>query len=303
MDELSPHIGQHLWNRPHNGEWMFRGQSEAVWSLTPRALRADAFKGFVAGQIQMPPYTFHERLGLERSVVNEFAGLISRFGFEIPDDAQDLRDRETSELRTVDGIDFPPLRERAIHALAQHYGVPTRLLDWSGRPLYAAYFAAADAAEPGRKPPPNSDGRMAIWAVQSWFIEEISRKWEPGAVLVTAPTVSNPNLHAQMGAFTLVRYQFKYADGKQPPDGLNPPDLDALFKIPANIENARAQRPMPGVAMMLKFTLPQSEAGKLLGYLDLQDVNRASVYPGRHSIVPYMLEANKRMGVRPPERR
>src|SRR5262249_39550766 len=39
--------------------------------------------------------------------------------------------------------------------LAQHYGLPTRLLDWSENPLVAAYFAVTDI--------PDDDG--CIWAL------------------------------------------------------------------------------------------------------------------------------------------
>jgi hypothetical protein len=40
-------------------------------------------------------------------------------------------------------------------SLMQHYGLPTRLLDWTASPLFAAYFAVA------HKPEPDKDG--AIW--------------------------------------------------------------------------------------------------------------------------------------------
>ena len=41
--------------------------------------------------------------------------------------------------------DWPPQSLWSLLGLAQHYGVPTRLLDWSHRSLPAAYFAAASA--------------------------------------------------------------------------------------------------------------------------------------------------------------
>jgi hypothetical protein len=44
-------------------------------------------------------------------------------------------------------------------ALAQHYGVPTSLLDWSEDPFVAAYFAIQSA-------PDTDDGELAcVWAL------------------------------------------------------------------------------------------------------------------------------------------
>lgn len=43
-------------------------------------------------------------------------------------------------------------------ALAQHHGIPTRLLDWTENPWKAAYFAANDEAD-------RKTGNIAIWAI------------------------------------------------------------------------------------------------------------------------------------------
>jgi hypothetical protein len=53
--------------------------------------------------------------------------------------------------------DWPPQGLYEALAIAQHYGVPTRLLDFSSDPLIAAYFAVEN---------PQSDAEdIAVWAV------------------------------------------------------------------------------------------------------------------------------------------
>jgi hypothetical protein len=75
----------------------------------------------------------------------------------LPEDSQQLR----KELVILSGVDastefakrlsdgtamWPPDQLLSLLALAQHHGLPTRLMDWSVNAYIAAYFAASKAA-------------------------------------------------------------------------------------------------------------------------------------------------------------
>jgi FRG domain-containing protein len=207
LDVLTPHKhDQHLWDRGDEGDWIFRGQAEAVWKLVPAAHRPDAFLPFVPGQLHTP-LSRTTKLLYEFQHVMEFAGLITEKGLEVPGDSQELRHPSALSL---DEKEFPPVKYRGIFGLAQHHGIPTRLLDWTWKPLVAAYFAAVDPArrevDPGQRAE-ESDGQLAIWALQRRFLIDVCRHWDPGAVPVTVPTKSNPNIALQAGLFTLVFFR------------------------------------------------------------------------------------------------
>lgn len=87
----------------------FRGQADVSWKLIPFIQRE--FKGLLSH-----PKQFHEK---ERMYCNDFQHSASVFLENKPD---------------LD--DFP-----AWLTLMQHYGLPTRLLDWSQSALFALYFA------------------------------------------------------------------------------------------------------------------------------------------------------------------
>lgn len=82
-------------------------------------------------------------------------------------------------------------------AIAQHNGIPTRLLDWTHNPLVAAFFACMENFE--------TDG--AIFAYKSTtYIETKSKDpfdFPNGTIKFFMPTASSDRIMNQLGYFTL----------------------------------------------------------------------------------------------------
>lgn len=268
MDEITPQSGKHLGD---STGWFFRGQRDAKWKLQPSVMREEALVKYGNDLGELPPkaMTRGERRSFrEFQLVNHFATRADEHGYHLPGD--------TPEFRLPGPIvteDFPPVRWRGIWALAQHYGVPTRFLDWTRRPLVGAYFACNEAAEEH----PAQPERFALWALNKLFIKHHLEPPDLGVTLIGAPSALIPNLRAQGGVFTLVRCRDEA--------------LARTTRIPNLDDLVKSIQPQPGMLLgLMKFSLPRSQAGRLLRMLASLDVTAASVFPGLHSVERAMYE-------------
>lgn len=194
-------------------------------------------------------------------------------------------------------VDLPRRRDRLEWlALIQHYGGPTRLLDFSYSFYVAAFFAMEKpkrreaaavwavndkllgqriAAKFDSKWPPKDADRMNLEHIR--FVNEfLTRKREPEPFVIgVAPERLNERLSIQQGLFLA-------------PCDISAPfeqNLAATFRLdPEALRKREATpwngRPLPNETALLKIRLPQHLHTKALRDLHAMNVTSASLFPG-----------------------
>ena len=193
------------------GRYLFRGSADADWGLSSYFDRRFA------------TVPLAQRLALWDRLVREW-----RRGCEDVGVAPSILDED-----------------RKLWALGQHYGLPTRLLDWSVSPYVAAFFAFAEhlTGRPGRH------HQVAVWVLH---LDNPVRARRGGVEVVAMPALDNIRLRSQGGRFTLCRAS-----------------IDTLEEY--------VERFADDVALT-KCVLPAAEAGRALADLDAMGITSAELF-------------------------
>lgn len=275
-----------------NNGFIFRGEGTSKYTLVPTALRPGnrrIIHRLSKGALEYDDNEdseYFQRV-FEYRILQDFFMISDNNGLKIPH-IEGLRKSMGMHFKELHLLneEWLPNELHELAAIAQHYGLPTRLLDWSLDPFSSLYFASTNALKQGVE----YNDHMVLWALDRKKIElnNVSKNLK-SLKIISPPYGGNENLRAQKGILTYWKGEsLVMSDGKiSSTVQTNRDPLDQLIYSNAS-ENATFQR-IPSV-LLYKFLIPIHEAKNLFLALQKLSYNAAKLFPGFDGISKSMTE-------------
>jgi FRG domain len=189
---------------------------------------------------------------------------IARYSMVTPQNVLEIEKRLIQQFtrRSRPHLELEPKSNWDRLAIAQHYGMATRLLDWSENPLAAMWFAL----QKPRFKDHHEDG--AVWVLQvhetDYAASENGEPWECESTRVFQPVHITKTIAAQNGWFTLHKYLDEHGEF-----------------IPLDKNKNYRER-------LTQLSIPRTRFASLNRQLDRCGINAASLFPDVRGLCEYL---------------
>lgn len=215
--------------------FLFRGINNMDFALIPKIGRMAYTKNFSSTGLEL----INKLLDLENQTIDAFTKMSVPY--------MDLREKKSWDIWTI----------------GQHFGLPTRFLDWTENPLIAAYFAVESSM----------DHDSAVYIIdRKQFNSNAEDSDDPlsitDEVVLYAPSYINARVIAQKGVFTV---------HKNPTLPLNETEIS-------------------GSKCDIQCLVIKKECkSQIMKTLDWYGINRSFIYPGLDGLAAYLDKIAQRL--------
>ncbi|OHD11204.1 MAG: hypothetical protein A2086_08945 [Spirochaetes bacterium GWD1_27_9] len=271
--------------------YIFRGHKDIKYQLIPSVLRKENHESNWQLSTSGKPYDNQSewemyQIDLEYNIIKQFFDIADKSGLYIPEVKrirEYIHDFFNSEIR-FKSEEWLPDEFLEIAGLAQHYGLPTRLLDWTYDYKVALYFLASGLFDDNTK---QSDG--VLWALNHTYFEFLKPTVKKSPLHFIRPAYhGNPFLSAQRGLFSIWKINkiggielsknndyYNLID-RQPLDEKIVNFIDSIEEDHQYLEQEK---------ILYKFTIPHNLKPDILWYLYNDGYSEEYLFPGYHGCV------------------
>lgn len=279
--------------------FVYRGLQSGTYKLIPSVLRHKLVMRDATGRVveddENTPFDIAQSEYIQKNVeyisLRRFFDICDQNGLRLPPVERIRKTLYTHQdiiSFLLTGEDWLPYDLQELAALAQHYGMETRLLDWTSNIETSIYFAVHEEPCLSEEEKKDADAEyVAIWVLNPMVFFGADTSFR----IIRPPYYGNPNLAAQKGLFT-----FWNVKGLQLPLNDKEKDASDIFKLLTNrtpldeLIKEECKKLDRKDVVMWKMLIPSKDRKVLYEYIRRKNVSAASLFPGYEGVVRSLKE-------------